>query len=161
MNPVRHYDLNKGEGSVSNGMKRCLGIFIIIWLINLCWVFSLNARAAELEEMWEAMQQRGFTVLDFEVRVSDKSGRELADLVVDEIVVFQVSAIEPSTKTYTLLYAVEDQPVRLYKDISLPFILKRNFKGRAEGNYTITFGLRDVSGNIAKLSLTIRVKHKE
>ncbi len=87
--------------------------------------------------------------------------------VIDGICTFQVSQnnendAKASQPFYDISFFEDNKFSRIYKSRSLPFVVKQNYQGIANGNYRITFVAKDKTGKTGKTgkgSITIQVKH--
>lgn len=83
--------------------------------------------------------------------------------VIDGICTFQVSRSDGASRDASVFYDIslfeDGQFSELFKGRSLPFTLKRNYRGIIDGTYAITFVAKDDSGTIGKGQITIEVRH--
>lgn len=60
---------------------------------------------------------------------------------------------------YTIIYFLDERPVEVFSQITLPYVLKTNYKGLSKGMHTLGFKVVDQNGNVGIGTLKIIVKH--
>ncbi len=144
-------------------MKKGLKILAVCTLclsLNLFTAYSENG-ADEAYIMGNIRTLPADFYLNIEVSVEKGNEYENAANIIDNICTFQVSpaASRSSSLIYDISLFEDDVFSGMYQRRSLPFMLKRNYRGIKDGDYRITFVARDETGKIGKGSVTIRVRH--
>ncbi len=102
------------------------------------------------------------TDFELEVTVSTDSGRHENGIpIIDRICTFRVTrneSEEPSS-FYDIFFFEDDKFSRMFKGRSLPFVMRRNYRGIKDGDYGFTFVARDNAGKRGKGSVRIQVRH--
>lgn len=140
----------------------CKGFVALFLLVGL----GLFATAQAQDDETYIMGDIETLPADFplEVAVSSGTGGTAGgNPVVDGICTFHVSRSDGSAGDTSAFYDIslfeDGQFSELYKGRSLPFTLKRNYRGIIDGTYAINFVAKDASGTIGKGQVTIEVRH--
>jgi len=144
-------------------MKNVLGILAVFTLCLSFNVFTAYCENRTDEEyiMGDIRTLPADFYLNIEVSVEQGNEYENAVNIIDNICIFQVNPTD--NRSSSLVYDIslfEDGVFSgMYQKCSLPFMLKRNYRGIKDGDYRVTFVARDETGKIGKGSVTIRVRH--
>ena len=95
-------------------------------------------------------------ILNLDKESKDQRGTDVANIY--NLTVNFADAQYANDNPYTIMYFVDDRPLEEFKGQRLPFVLKRNYKGLAEGDHQIKIDVEDGKGDVlATAAATVHV----
>ncbi len=82
--------------------------------------------------------------------------------IVDGVCNFRIERADDDAagfERYDLALYQDGALARVFSNRPLPMVLKRNYRGIRDGDYTITFVATDDTGKVGRGSVTLRVRH--
>lgn len=81
--------------------------------------------------------------------------------IVDKLCTFKIERADNAMENsrYDISFFKQGSFVRMYQNQSLPFTMKRNYRGIKDGDYLLTFVAKDKNGKTGKGSITLKVRH--
>ncbi len=142
-------------------MKNAFGIFIL-GIFTICFTaYGSDESSSEEYIMGDVSTLSADFYLNVEVS-TDGSAYENGANIVDRVCIFRVRQGDGKTASpslYDISLFQDGTFSRMYPKQSLPFAMKRTYRGIADGDYRLTFVARDQTGKIGKGSVTVRVRH--
>lgn len=99
---------------------------------------------------------------DFQIGVEIIGAQKAVGAVtVKGIQSFQIKRADVADENtrYTIIYFLDERPVEVFSQITLPYVLKTNYKGFSKGLHTLGFKVVDQNGNVGIGTIKIIVKH--
>lgn len=147
--------------SLKMSKKSFILIYTLIILFFGFSIFLYSAFAEEGEDI-ENIKAMLNTLGNFnlKVEVEGKEG-EGTPIVVDAVTTFVISRIDEANEgnSYKLYYFLDGRVSRIIDNVLLPYKFNQTYRGLLEGNYEVTFFLKDALGNYASCVIPIYVAH--
>ena len=143
--------------------------FIIFLIINYVICFGyLNIYVGQTTVQADepTPKQPALIITPFPIALSlDKESKDQRGTDVTNIYNLTVNFADAkysNDNVYTIMYFIDDRPLEEFKGQRLPFTLKRNYKGLAEGDHEIKIDVEDGKGNVlATKTATVHVSHNK